>query len=128
MHSIHCNDRHALLGIHCVIASKDQELYTAITSMMHSLIPDSYQKSLFLAGTSIDKFMKEIYPALFRMLVPLYFFLGQISKAQARLNFHGNPETVKFMIDLIPIPFLPASLILQPIHSSKYRILQIRIM
>ena len=33
-------DRHALPGIHCLMTSKDQELYTAILAKIHSLVPE----------------------------------------------------------------------------------------
>ena len=58
-------DRHALPGIHCLMTSKDQELYTAILAKIHSLVPE------FIPEISISDWepaprnvLKEIYPSL----------------------------------------------------------------
>ena len=58
-------DRHALPGIHCLMMSKDQELYTAIIAKIHSLIPDFIPK-IYISNwePAPRNSMKEIYPAI----------------------------------------------------------------
>ena len=108
-------DRHALPGIHCLVTSKEQELYAAILAKIRSLIP------AFIPLTSISDWetaprnaLKEIYPTIQNSGCWFHFtqrIWAKIQKLGLVHSFHNHPETAKFVRNLMAIPFLPASLI-----------------
>ena len=117
-------DRHALPGIHCLMTSKDQELYTAILAKIHSLVPE------FIPEISISDWepaprnaFKEVYPTIQNQGCWFHFTQRIWAKTQKLglvHSFHDNPETAKFIRNLMAIPFLPASLI-----RATYAFLQV---
>ena len=94
-------DRHALPGIHCLMTSKDQELYTAILAKIHSLVPE------FIPEISISYWepaprnaFKEVYPTIQNQGCWFHFTQRIWAKTQKLglvHSFHDNPETAKFI-------------------------------
>ena len=88
-------DRHALPGIHCLMTSKDQELYTAILAKIHSLVPD------FIPEISISDWEPAPRNALKEMYLTIqnegcwFHFTQRIWAKTQKLGlvhrFHHNP-------------------------------------
>ena len=107
------------------MTSKDQELYTAILAKIHSLVPE------FIPEISISDWepaprnaFKEVYPTIQNQGCWFHFTQRIWAKTQKLglvHSFHDNPETAKFIRNLMAIPFLPASLI-----RATYAFLQVQ--
>ena len=108
-------DRYTIPGIHCLMTSKDQGLYTAVLNRIVNLVPQ-FQPTISMSDweAAPRNALKEVYPNINNYGCWFHFSQRVWQKTQ-KLGlvdtFNENHEFSTYIRYLMAIPFLPASLI-----------------